>query len=459
MPSARIEFMKRRAYFALILLVLASGGVWRLLAKRQRVAKTPLEAAAALAEATAHPERPDAAGPLLDALQADLAVHQKLILVFADETSLKGALARESALHAGHQLHHERIALTHDLNQALLALCAKPSSDRDPVVSSLLDWIENGPGLVELDHLAFRDPLRILQLGLSKDSSTQGSALRSRISQDLAEVDRVEAKAESEYRQVFGGPGVKPQGGERKIWQAYVEHLRRLYPEIELKPPPAPGPQPEIGQELSGREFPEKVLVLTFDDGPNRIYTEEIKNILQQNQAPAVFFEVGRNLGTLDGSGAPKLGSLSNLTEDLVKSGFVVGNHSYSHAQLSKETGKPLDIEIGETDNLLKAIPGAHSQLFRFPYGARTRIQLQALEPYHLRSVLWNIDSLDWADPVPSSVADRVLRSVTEEKRGIILFHDIHDRAGKVLPGLLERLRADGYRFAGLDKNGDLVMP
>jgi peptidoglycan/xylan/chitin deacetylase (PgdA/CDA1 family) len=84
-------------------------------------------------------------------------------------------------------------------------------------------------------------------------------------------------------------------------------------------------------------------------------------------------------------------------------------------------------------------------------------LQLEALESYHLRSVLWNIDSLDWADPVPSSVAGRVLRLVAEEKRGIILFHDIHDRAGKVLPGLVEQLRAKGFRFAGLDGNGDLI--
>ncbi|UUZ55423.1 hypothetical protein LP419_06795 [Massilia sp. H-1] len=42
--------------------------------------------------------------------------------------------------------------------------------------------------------------------------------------------------------------------------------------------------------------------------------------------------------------------------------------------------------------------------------------------------MMWNIDSLDWADPVPSSIADRVLRSVDKEGRGIILFHDIHAR-------------------------------
>jgi uncharacterized caspase-like protein len=64
---------------------------------------------------------------------------------------------------------------------------------------------------------------------------------------------------------------------------------------------------------------------------------------------------------------------------------------------------------------------------------------------------MWNIDSLDWADPVPSSIADRVLHQVEKEGRGIILFHDIHERTVKALPTVLERLAAEGYQFAGWD--------
>jgi peptidoglycan/xylan/chitin deacetylase (PgdA/CDA1 family) len=241
-----------------------------------------------------------------------------------------------------------------------------------------------------------------------------------------------------------------------------VAELRRRIPPASLLQGatiPSPAESLQSSREINGTELPEKVLILSFDDGPHRVYTEEIKAILQKEQVPALFFEVGRNLGTQDTSGQIKLGPLAVLTQDLAKNGFVVGNHSYTHAQLSKETGAPLDLEIRETDLLLRAIPGAHSQLFRFPYGARTAMQLQALETYHLRSVLWNIDSLDWADPVPSSVADRVLKAIGREKRGIILFHDIHDRAGKVLPILIPKLRAEGYRFAGLDGEGGLVEP
>ncbi|HAL22906.1 MAG TPA: polysaccharide deacetylase, partial [Stenotrophomonas sp.] len=74
---------------------------------------------------------------------------------------------------------------------------------------------------------------------------------------------------------------------------------------------------------------------------------------------------------------------------------------------------------------------------------------LQLLNEAGLKSIMWNIDSMDWADPVPESIVQRVLGQVNKEQRGIILFHDIHDRAVKALPQILDRLIADGYQFAG----------
>ena len=62
--------------------------------------------------------------------------------------------------------------------------------------------------------------------------------------------------------------------------------------------------------------------------------------------------------------------------------------------------------------------------------------------------MMWNVDSMDWADPVPKSIAERVLAEVDKAQRGIILFHDIHGRAAQALPTVLDQLVADGYRFA-----------
>jgi peptidoglycan/xylan/chitin deacetylase (PgdA/CDA1 family) len=443
-----------------LLLIVAAGGVWGI--RHQQVpapARPALEVAATLAASAVRPEPPGTA-PLLEALRADLRIHRQLIVLFADEAHLNGS-DRERALGVGHRLHHERRDLVHQLNLALTRLAGQSAPQRDPVIAALLDWMEADPDLLELDRIAFRDSLRILQKPLIKDTTPEGVALNQRLSRDLAETDRVEALVEAEYQRVFGAPGAPAKGGQRDRWAAYVADLQRRLPrEALLKgtaiPSPSPG-LPESG-EINGTELPEQVLILSFDDGPHRIYTEEIKALLLKSQVPALFFEVGRNLGNQNASGEVKLGPLAGITEGLVKDGFLIGNHSYTHAQLSKEGGAQLDLEIRETDQLLRAIPGAHSQLFRFPYGARTPLQLQALEAYQLRSVLWNIDSLDWADPVPSSVADRVLKIIAHEKRGIVLFHDIHDRAGKVLPLLIPKLRAEGYHFGTLDRSGHLLL-
>ena len=450
-----------RGLWPLFLLVVAAGGVWAIRHQQVRVpVRPPLEVTANLAQAAAQPEPPGTA-PLLEALRADLQVHRQLIVLFADEAGLKGP-DLERALAVGHRLHHERRDLVHQLNAALTTLAKQPVPRRDPVIGALLDWMEADPDLLALDRLAFRDSLRVLQKPLVADTTPTGLQLNHRLVRDLRAADRIEALVDAEYQQVFGGPGTPARGGQRDLWQTYVAELQRRIPRdplIQGASIPSPAATLQSSREINGTELPEKVLILSFDDGPHRVYTEEIKALLQKEQVPALFFEVGRNLGVQTTSGQIKLSPLATLTEDLVKGGFIVGNHSYTHAQLSKETGAPLDLEIRETDQLLRAIPGAHSQLFRFPYGARTAVQLQALEAYHLRSVLWNIDSLDWADPVPSSVADRVLKAIAHEKRGIILFHDIHDRAGEVLPVLIPKLRAEGYRFAGLDAEGALVPP
>lgn len=453
--------MALRPLWPVLLLTLGAGSIWAIRRQQTQLpARPPLVVAATLANAVTHPEPPGTA-TLLEALRADLQVHRQLIVLFADEAALHGP-ALERALAVGHRLHHERRDLVHQLNGALARLASQSPPQRDPVIAALLDWMEADPDLLELDRLAFRDSLWILQKALRHDTGLGAMLLNQRLARNLAESDRVEAQVEGEYQRVFGGPGLPAKGGRRDRWATYVGELQRripLEPLLKGASIPTPGAALEGSGELDGTRFPEKVLVLSFDDGPHRIYTEEIRAILQKERVPALFFEVDRNLGVQGASGQIKLSPLAALTEDLVKDGFVVGNHSYTHAQLSKETGAPLDLEIRETDLLLRAIPGAHSQLFRFPYGARTALQLQALRPFHLRSVLWNIDSLDWADPVPSSVSDRVLKLIAHEKRGIILFHDIHDRAGKVLPVLIPRLRAEGYTFAGLDAEGRLRLP
>jgi hypothetical protein len=246
--------------------------------------------------------------PLLALLDQDLLIYRQQVQFVAGEAALQGE-ARQAAMAAGHQLHHDRLEVVRRLGLALTGLMADAPARRDAVMTILLDRLEKGPDLLELDRLAFRDSLRTVDHRLALDPTLGSADLQARIKADLAdlaEVDRVEALVDAEYRVVVGTPETPGQGGDRVRWQAYVDQLRKLLPA------PAPSPAAPFGPahfgEISGRGLPDKVLVLTFDDGPHRIYTEQIKEILQRTHTPALFFELGNNLGSIDAAGAARLG-------------------------------------------------------------------------------------------------------------------------------------------------------
>ena len=303
---------------------------------------------------------------------------------------------------------------------------------------------------------------------MGQDSSLPAIKLHKRVGDDLDALDEIEQQYDKEINQIFSRVETRAIVLRREKWEDYVAHLQTLYQRdqvlkdygvitpytaAELPQDNSTSGQASASSEkdIFGDKLPPKTLVLTFDDGPHPQYTDEIIAILKQYDVPGTFFEVGHNIGSVDAKGKVVLGKGAKITRELLADGYVVGNHTYTHAQLSKEHGAELKAEINNTDLLLKAVDPNRSPLFRFPYGARNSEAMGILADDHLRSVLWNIDSLDWADPVPTSVADRVLRAVDKEGHGIILFHDIHDRAVKALPTILDRLVADGYQFAAWD--------
>lgn len=399
--------------------------------------------------------------PYLAALSETLAAYRQLIVLFADEPSLS-ASEREAADRVGHEIFHDNLERSAGLERSLESLARSPDPKRFETLGTLLDWMESGEGLFDADRLAFREILRGLEVAVATDTTLPAIRLHQRLGEDLAALAEIERRYEKEVGPIFGrfAPRAIPQKRER--WSDYVAHLRTIYSRerllkdhgIVLSPAQQqvrPQPPKREEKEIFGLRLPPKTVVLTFDDGPHNVYSEEIAAILQQYGVPAVFFEVGRNLGTVDAGGVAHLSPSAETSRRLLKEGFVLANHSYSHSQLSKMTGEPLRAEIVRTDTLLKAVDPGRSALFRFPYGARSPEGLQILAEMRLRSVLWNIDSLDWADPVPSSIADRVLRLLDEQGRGIVLFHDIHERAVKALPLILDRLLADDYRFAAWD--------
>ena len=91
------------------------------------------------------------------------------------------------------------------------------------------------------------------------------------------------------------------------------------------------------------------------------------------------------------------------------------------------------------------------TRTLRPPYGARNDRVLAMMDSERLRSAMWNVDSMDWADPVPESITRRVLREIERDGRGIILMHDIHARAVDALPAIISGLKQRGYTFLRWD--------
>ena len=375
--------------------------------------------------------------------------YRKIIVLTSDD--VQDATTRERVSIIGRMLFQQN-------EERLAALEGSLKADAG-TLRSFLDRLEKNDQYHDADKLAFRDLLD--DLSLDKTAS-QDKGLQKRIADDLAALEKIQELYQKELAQVFDRLQTRGMPVRREAWEKYLGFIRQKYQreqilkEYESSLPPAENRGTggkKKRDEIFGTELPPKTLLLTFDDGPHPRYTDRILEILKKYELQAVFFQVGRNLGTVDGDQV-KLTKTAAASYRILEAGSALGNHSYTHALLPKLDKTGYSYEIDSTNKLLKYILNTDPALFRPPYGARNDGILQVVQADRLKSMEWNIDSLDWADPVPNSVAARVLKEVDQEGRGIILFHDIHSRAIDVLPSLVETLEKQGYRFASWNGNG-----
>lgn len=181
----------------------------------------------------------------------------------------------------------------------------------------------------------------------------------------------------------------------------------------------------------------EKVVAITFDDGPHPKTTDAILDLLAEYGAKATFFVIGQNL---------KL--YGRATARAVEEGHEIGNHTYSHPVLSHVAEEALVREIEATGALIKAVTGVSPTLFRPPEGYYGGNVCRLAAEKDLAVVLWSIDTRDWAGVGTAEIVKNVMGNITPGS--IVLFHD-YDRRGQhtvsALKEILPRLSAAGYRF------------
>lgn len=178
----------------------------------------------------------------------------------------------------------------------------------------------------------------------------------------------------------------------------------------------------------------EKVLYLTFDDGPTPEITEKVLDTLDEYHAKASFFCLGRNVERHP-----------DVYAEILKRGHTVGNHTYSHLKgwKTKNDEYYADIEL--------ASQSIDSKIFRPPYGQIKRSQIARLKERY-KIVMWDVMSHDYETRVSK---ERSLNAVVKyAKNGsIIVFHDsvkAYKKLSFILPALLEKFSAWGFNFKEL---------
>lgn len=192
--------------------------------------------------------------------------------------------------------------------------------------------------------------------------------------------------------------------------------------------------QKESVEESGVKEKPS--IAITFDDGPSDRYTGRLLDGLKERNVKASFFLIGENAE-----------ENSELVERIYKEGHLIGNHTYSHVQMTHLSEEAAVGEIEKTDQVISAITGEHVAYMRPPFGAWQReleVRMEVLP------VLWSVDPLDWTT---ENVDEIVSKVVTEVEEGdIILLHDCYASSVEAALRIVDILQKEGYEFVTVDR-------
>lgn len=179
----------------------------------------------------------------------------------------------------------------------------------------------------------------------------------------------------------------------------------------------------------------ENVVALTFDDGPGQS-TEKLLDGLKERNVKATFFLVGENI---EGN--------EEIVKRMYDEGHLIGNHTFSHVQLTAVSeGKALE-EVNETNEAIKAITGVRPYYIRPPYGMLSSCMAEEID---MQCVLWTVDPEDWNTSDCGAVVRHVVKNA---KNGdIILMHDIFDSSVTAALEIVDRLKEHGYVFVTADQ-------
>jgi peptidoglycan/xylan/chitin deacetylase (PgdA/CDA1 family) len=207
-----------------------------------------------------------------------------------------------------------------------------------------------------------------------------------------------------------------------------------------------------FGHTVTNGPTNERVVALTFDDGPNPPYTDRILDVLREQHVHATFFLVGRAVQAYPA-----------VVKREVDEGNSIGNHSWDHRHLIVMRPSSIRTSLQRTDDAIFSATRAHTHLMRPPFGARDWIVLQQARKLGYTVVMWSVPlARDWEYPPATVIAQRILPQVSDGS--IIVLHDgnrgqlcavqhlkprVCDRSQDIEATriIVEKLKREGFRF------------
>ena len=185
----------------------------------------------------------------------------------------------------------------------------------------------------------------------------------------------------------------------------------------------------EEGENLEPEDV--KKIAITSDAGPHPSYTEQLLDGLKERGVHATFFVTGEHAELHP-----------DIIERMFDEGHLIGNHTYSHIQLTKS-----NTELIKTHEILKEITGEEVQYVRPPYGSWDKSFEKELNMF---PVLWTVDPLDWSSRNVGRITEKIVRKTGEND--IILMHDYYDTSVTAALKAIDELMEEGYTFVTVEE-------
>ncbi len=179
-----------------------------------------------------------------------------------------------------------------------------------------------------------------------------------------------------------------------------------------------------------------KKIAITFDDGPHPYYTEQLLDGLKERGVVASFFVTGEHAELHP-----------DIIERMINEGHLIGNHTYSHIQLTRNNRDKFRDELIKTNEILKEITGEEIQYVRPPYGSWDKSFEKELNMF---PVLWTVDPLDWSSRNVGRITEKIVSRTGEND--IILMHDYYDTSVTAALQAIDELLEEGYTFVTVEE-------